>query len=584
MNNRKYKDALYDPRPLRDLRDLIKSSRRLYGSKPAFLVKKDHEQPFQPISYIRWDAEVDAMGTAFCNLGLKGKKIAVTGENSYKWVVSYMATTNGTGVIVPIDRELKPLEIANLLNRAEVSAIVHSQKMKKVIKKVLPLLDKPLEVVINMDAEDDDEDGTLSWDRLLEKGKEAVAAGDRTFIDAEIDPERMCSLLFTSGTTGMAKGVMLSHKSIASNVYATAKYVDVLDYVGLSVLPMHHSYEMSCHIFMGLFMGFTCAICEGLRYIIKNMQEAHVSIMLAVPLIYENMHKKIMQNAKKTGQYKKLRMMIAISKKLKLYNNQKLIRKLFKPIHELTGNHIIQFIAGGAAMDPKVAEDFEAMGFPFIQGYGMTENSPIISVNRDRYAKQTSAGQPLVGTEVKVIDQDEDGIGEICLRGPSIMIGYYDDPEETAKVLTEDGWLKTGDYGYLDDEGYIYISGRKKNVIITKNGKNVFPEEIEFYLEQSDFIEETLVHGVPDDRGDTVIKAEVVPAYNEIEMQLGDLDEDEIHDLINEEIDKANELMPLYKKVRRFAIRKEEFTKTTTRKIKRHTAENMNNDRGEDVK
>lgn len=582
MNHVKYKDSLYHPRPLSDLRDLVKSSRRLYGSKPAFLVKNRHGEPYHPISYIRWDMEIDALGTAFCRMGLKGEKIAVIGENSYQWVVTYLATTNGTGVIVPIDRELKPMEIANLLNRAGVAALVHSQKMKKAIRDVLPLLDHPLQAVINIDAEEDEADGTLSWNRLMEEGKEALAEGDRIFADAELDPEKMCSLLFTSGTTGLAKGVMLSHRNIASNVHNTAKYVDVLDYVGLSVLPMHHSYEMSCHVFSGLFMGFTLAVCEGLRHITKNMQEAHVNIMLAVPLIFETIHKRIMQTAKKNGQYRKLRMMIAISHRLKLYNNQRLVRKLFRPVHEMTGNHILQFIAGGAAMDPKIAQDFEAMGFPFIQGYGMTENAPIISVNRDRYAKHESSGQPLPGTEVKVIDQDENGIGELCLRGPSVMIGYYDDPEETAKVLTEDGWLHTGDYGYLDDEGYVYVSGRKKNVIITKNGKNVFPEEIEYYLEQSDYILESLVHSVPDDRGDAVIKAEIVPDFDEIGTLMGELDEEDLQELIKEEIEKVNELMPLYKRIRRFAIRKEEFQKTTTRKIKRHTAGNMEN--GEESK
>ncbi|MEA4923279.1 MAG: AMP-binding protein [Eubacteriaceae bacterium] len=579
MNNKKYKDSYYKKRDLRDLRDMVKSSGELFSSKPAFLVKDSHSEPYRPISYAQFNVDIDALGTGFIKMGLKGKKIAIIGENSYKWVVTYLAATNGTGVVAPIDRELKPKEIANLLNRAEVSALVHSKKMTKVLDEVLPMLNDHVEAIIDMDA-DDDTDSRLSWDRIVEDGRQAVSEGDRSFLDADIDPDAMCSLLFTSGTTGLAKGVMLSHRNLTANVYNMSKYVDVTDYIGLSVLPMHHSYEMTCHIFTGLYQGIGIAICEGLKYIQKNMAEVHASVMLGVPLIFENIHKKIMKNAQNTGQYGKLRKMIEISKKLKLYNNQKLIRKIFKQVHEMTGNGIQQFIAGGAAIDPRVIEDFEAMGFPMIQGYGMTENAPIIAVNRDRCSKADSVGFVMPGTQVRIVDPDEGGMGEIYCKGPSVMIGYYDNDEETDKVL-QDGWLNTGDYGHIDEEGYVYVSGRKKNVIVTKNGKNIFPEEVEFYLSQSDFIEEVLVHGVEDERtGDTVVKAEVFPDFHSIEMTVGKLDDEELRSFLKEEIDKINELMPLYKHVKRFDIRKEEFSKTTTRKIKRYTPVNMDEGEG----
>ncbi|MEG0728048.1 MAG: AMP-binding protein [Anaerovoracaceae bacterium] len=574
MNSAKYKDKLYDVREILDLRELLDSSAKLFASKNAFLVKDKVAKKFVPISYAQFRVDVNALGTSFMRLGLKGKKIAVIGENSYQWVVTYLATTNGTGVIVPIDRELKTKEILNLLNRAEVSAVVCSSKLSKTIDEIKDQIDN-LEYIIEMDLSEDI-DGKLSFDNLIKEGRIAVSEGDDSFITAEIDREALCSILFTSGTTGMAKGVMLSHKNITANVYNMSKYVKIVDDgVGLSVLPMHHSYEMTCHVFTGLYQGIAIAICEGLKYIQKNLEEVNATVMLAVPLIFETMHKKIWKQSESQGKAKKMAKMVKLSKKTKLYNNQKLIRKIFAPIHKSTGNNIHQFIAGGAAINPKVIEDYEAMGFPMIQGYGMTENAPIIAVNKDRYSKADSVGMPVPGTDVKIIGQDETGMGEIIVKGPSVMIGYYNNEEATAEAI-KDGWLYTGDYGYMDDEGFLYISGRKKNVIVTKNGKNIFPEEVEFYLSESDFIEEVLVHGIVDDRtGDTVVKAEIYPNYPLIEELRGEIPEDEIREFLKGLIDKINDQMPLYKRVKRFDIRKEEFEKTTTRKIKRYTEANF---------
>lgn len=578
MNKRKYIDSFYETREIRDLRELINSSVQLHNNKPAFLVKDKPGGEYKPVSYGQFSLDINALGTSFMEMGLKGKKVAVIGENSYEWVVTYLATVNGTGVIVPIDRELAPKEVANLLNRSGANALVYSPKMKDVIEDVLPQVEAHLEYIIEMGLEED-ENGRIAQYRLIEDGKKRIAEGDTSFLDAEIDPEVMCSLLFTSGTMGMAKGVMLSHKNIAANVYNMSKYVKIIDNgIGLSVLPMHHSYEMTCHIFTGLYQGIAIAICEGLKYIQKNLQESHTTVMLGVPLIFESMHKKVMKSAEASGQLKKIRRALSLSKKLKLYNNQGLMRTIFKQVHETTGNNVWQFIAGGASINPKVIEDFEAMGFPMIQGYGMTENSPIIAVNRDRCSKAASVGRPMPGTEVKIFQPDETGMGEIICKGPSVMLGYYDDPEETAKVI-RDGWLYTGDYGYFDDEGFLYVSGRKKNVIVTKNGKNIFPEEVEFYLTESDYIEEVLVHGVEEQRtGDTVIKAEIFPNFERINGEMGNPPEAEIETFLKEEVDRINEQMPLYKRVRRIAIRTTEFEKTTTRKIKRHISTNMTKD------
>ena len=264
-----------------------------------------------------------------------------------------------------------------------------------------------------------------------------------------------------------------------------------------------------------------------------------------------------------------MRAMMNLARKTKLYNNQEVMRKIFSKVHTSLGNNVSLFIAGGAAINPEVIRDYEALGIPMIQGYGMTENAPIIAVNRDYYSKADSVGKPMPGTEVRIVDQDEDGIGEIICRGPSVMIGYYDDPEATAEVL-RDGWLYTGDYGRLDEEGFLYICGRKKSVIVTKNGKNIFPEEIEALLIENPLIEEVLVYGAIDKKNDdTVVKAEIYPSYDEIETRFGDISEEKLQNIIKEAIEEVNDKMPTYKRVKRFKLRSEEFEKTTTRKIKR---------------
>ena len=579
MNKRKYKDSYYEPREIGDLRELITSSADLFGTQTAFLVKDEHSEPFRPITFSQLMMDINALGTQFVKMGLKDKKIAVIGENSYEWVVTYFATTCGCGVVVPIDRELHPKEVANLMDRAGVSALVHSSKLREKAEEALGILDMEVGYVVDMGIREDEE-GKLSFSQLIQKGKEALAEGEREYLDAEINPDEMCALLFTSGTTGMAKGVMLSHTNLTANVYNMSKYVNVEGGVGLSVLPMHHSYEMTCHILTGLYQGISIAICEGLKYIQSNLAEVRASVLLGVPLIFENMHKRLMRQAKAQGKLETMEKAIAYSRKFKLYNKPAIVKRMFKDVHNALGGNITHLIAGGAAINPKVIEDFEAMGFPMFQGYGMTENSPILAVNRDRYSKAASAGTAMPGTEIRIDDPDESGMGEVIARGPSVMLGYYDNEEATAENIV-DGWLMTGDYGYLDEEGYLYITGRKKSVIVTKNGKNVFPEEIEFYLTESDYIEEALVHEEETKAGeDTVIKAEIYPNFNAIYSELErEVELDEVKDFISGIIDEINDEMPPYKRIKRFGVRKTEFIKTTTRKIKRYVPENLESEK-----
>ncbi len=586
MNSVKYKESLYAPREVSDLKDLILGSVDRYGQRNAFLVKDKADGKYKGISYEQFLNDINGLGTKLIDMGLFGKKIALIGENSYEWVLTYFATVNGTGVIVPIDRELKAEEVLNLLNRAGVSTVFYSKKAKKTIDKIkgkceangikhFIFMDKVWDVRNPSDIECETNEDSIYT--LIEQGKELIKKGSRDFIDAKIDPNVLAVLLFTSGTTGLAKGVMLSHKNITSNVYNMSKYVKIIDGgIGLSVLPMHHTYEMTCHIMTGLYQGMAIAICEGLKHIQENMAEIPANVMLAVPLIFETMHKKVWKRSEKSGKAKKMRRMINLSKKLKLYNHPKIVKKIFKQVHEATGGEISIFIAGGAAINPEVIEDYQAMGFTMIQGYGMTECAPIIAVNKDRYSKPAAAGLPMPGTEVKIIDEDENGIGEIVCKGPSVMLGYYENDEATEETI-KDGWLYTGDYGYMDDDGFLYVSGRKKSVIVTKNGKNIFPEEVEYYLLESEYIQEVLVHGIEGERNnDVVVKAEIYPNYSFIAEQKGELTTAELTELMQTIIDEVNEKMPTYKRVKRFNIRKTDFEKTTTQKIKRHVQSNLN--------
>ncbi|MDO4745964.1 MAG: AMP-binding protein [Bacillota bacterium] len=568
MNSKKYKDVLYQMRYINDLRDMVHSSAEMYGEDTSFLVKDKPRGEYRPITFTQLKEDIDKLGTKFVELGLKDKKVALIGENSYKWVVSYLAVTNGTGVIVPLDKELTGIELHNLLDRAEVDAVVFSGKMKKTVMEVIDDIEG-IDIKVDMDAKEDSEDIRM-WDELLEEGRVLLEAGNHDFTDAVIDREAMCALLFTSGTTGLSKGVMLSHKNISANVYNMSKYVKIRKPGGgLSVLPMHHTYELTCHVFTAIYQGVFVAICEGLRYIQPNLKESGATVMLGVPIVFETMHKKVWKQAEASGAADKMKKMMALSVRTKMFNKPKVVKKVFDKIHSSLGGNIELFIAGGAAINPDVIRDYEALGIPMIQGYGMTENAPIIAVNRDYYSKADSVGKPMPGTEVKIINEDEEGVGEIICKGPSVMIGYYDNPEATEEVL-KDGWLHTGDYGRFDDEGFLYICGRKKNVIVTKNGKNIFPEEIEALLMEDPFIEEVLVYGTIDKRdGDVIVRAEVYPNYDNLKEQLGEITEDGIKDAIKISIEDVNDKMPAYKRVKRFKIREEEFEKTTTRKIKR---------------
>lgn len=581
MNNKKYDGVYYPVRKIRDLRDIIISSAELKPDHPAYMVKDRPGGTFRPITFGQLREDMDALGTKLISLGLKDKKIAVIGATSYHWLLSYFATVCGVGVIVPLDKNLPEGEIANLLERSGAEALVFDKSSRK---KLDSIMENPGNVkyfistsaVSGASKEDKEGNEIYHIKELIEDGKSLVQDGIRDYVDAYIDNEKMCSLLFTSGTTGKSKGVMLSHRNIASNVYHMSKLVQIPgDGVVLSILPVHHVYEMTCTIWTCLYQGITVGISEGLKYIQKNLVELSAVTTLGVPLIFEKMYRAIWRQAEGRGEADKLRKAIDLSRRLKLYDKPFIMKKMFKPIHKVLGGNIYMLIAGGAAIDPKVIEDFEAMGIPMIQGYGMTENAPIIAVNQDRYSKAASVGKPMPETEVEIVDKDEFGVGEIVVKGPSVMIGYYEDHEATDEVL-KDGWLYTGDYGYFDEEGFLYITGRKKNVIVTKGGKNIFPEEVETVILENPYVEEVLVHGVTDDRlGNIVLTADIYPSFSLLKEDKGEMTESDTYYFFKEYMDKVNQLLPPYKHIKRINIRHEEFEKTTTGKIKRFVAGNI---------
>lgn len=564
-------------RKITDLKDLLQSSVELFADKTAYLEKDKKLGKYVPITYREVGEDIKALGTKLTDMGLQGKRVAVIGETRYEWILTYFATVAGVGEIVPLDKNLPAGELLGLIERSKAQAIVFSGKQEKVIRELMKD-PKDIRFFIGMDQaeteEADEEKGTpavYSFKRLLEDGNKLVEGGDRRYLDREIDPDQMSTLLFTSGTTGLAKGVMMSHRNIAWNVYAMSQYFIIPEPgIVFSMLPIHHVYEMTCDIWTTFYQGKTIAICEGIRYIQKNLQETHANVMLGVPLVFEKLYKGMLKQAKKRGELEKLQNAIALSKRLKLYKNKSLVKRMFKTIHDSFGGGIKYFIEGGAAADPFVIEEFQAMGFPLIQGYGMSEHAPIIALNPMKYNKPGAAGIPLPGEEVRVINQDEDGIGEVIVRSPSVMMGYYENPEATRDSL-QNGWLHTGDLGYFDEEGYLFLTGRSKTVIVTKGGKNIFPKEVEDTLKKSDLVKEVLVHGVEDERvGNVIITADILPNYELLKEQKGEMSRSEIYHFYQDLVDEMNETMPPYKQVKRINIRTTEFAMTTTGKIKRY--------------
>ncbi|MBR6960811.1 MAG: AMP-binding protein, partial [Clostridiales bacterium] len=491
---------LYEVTHMKDLREMLKRRVNEFPENPVFLHKEVKGGPYVAVSTEKYDHDVDSLGTALMTMVPKGSRVAIVSETRYEWYVSYLGTTNGVGCVVPIDKELHEEEIQNCLDRAEVDVLIFSKTKLNVINAIYGSLPK-LKYYVCMDKLDDER--FIFFGDLLEKGSKLMEEGNRDYLDTPIDPDEMTILLFTSGTTAKSKAVMLCQRNICKNLEAMYSMVYIYkDDVFFSVLPLHHTYECTCGFLGQIYRGSTNAICEGLKYITSNIKEAKPTCVLMVPVMLEMFYKAIMKKVNEDPKKaKKLKTGIKLSRFLmKLHIDVR--KKLFKDIHEVFGGRMRLIILGGAPVNPDMLQFFQDIGFLCIQGYGLTECAPILALNRDVDFKNNAAGLPLPGCEVKVLNPDEDGIGEFIGKGDNVFLGYYKDPEATAAALDADGYYHTGDLGYIDKDGFCIITGRKKNVIIAKNGKNVFPEEIEYLLSQSPYVAESVVSGVHNEAKD----------------------------------------------------------------------------------
>ena len=561
---------LYKVTRPKNLRDVIKTRLKEFPDNPVFLVKEKKGGEYIPISTEKYDHDIDSLGTALMHYVPKGSRVAILSETRYEWYTSYLATTNGTGCVVPLDKELKSEEIESMLNRAEVDILIFSKSKKDVVEEVYGKV-PTMKYWISMD--DTDDERFLSYSKFIKEGEDLLASGDKTFTEATIDPEEMTVLLFTSGTTAKSKAVMLCQRNICKNLISmfSMLYIDVDD-VFFSVLPLHHTYECTCGFLGQVYRGTTISVCEGLRYIAQNLQEAKPTCVLMVPVMLEMFYKKIMKGLNADPKKaKKLKTGIKLSRFLLKFKID-VRKKLFKQIHDIFGGRMRLIILGGAPVNPEILTFFQDMGFLCVQGYGLTECAPILALNRDIDFKNQAAGLPLPGCDVKILNPDEDGIGEFIAKGDNVFMGYYKDPENTSAALDADGYYHTGDLGYIDEDHFCIITGRKKNVIIAKNGKNVFPEEIEYLLSLSPYVCESVISGVEDEaRDDIIIKATIFPEMEEVTAKLGeDPTEDAITELLKEVVSETNEKLPNYKKIKKVELRMSEFEKNTSKKIKRY--------------
>ena len=545
-----------------NVKEIIKYSTENYSECTAFTIKNKAGKTieYKKITYKEFNEDINGLGTALLGLGLEGKRIAIIGKNRYEWILSYVATLNGVGVAVPLDKGLPEQEIIMSLQRSKADVIIFEENMIDLMKKIKKENNTNLSKFILMDNTEDEE--FLNIHKLIENGKKEIQNGNKKYIDSEIDNNKMSVILFTSGTTSLAKAVMISHRNIASNV-AALKYEQPFckTDTNIAFLPFHHMYGSTCLLLM-LSDGVNNVFCDGLRHIQENLKEYKVSVFVCVPLILEAMHKKIMQTIDKTGQRKKFEFGKKLSNSL-LKIGIDVRRKLFKQILDELGGEVRAVVCGAAALNTKVAEDFNAIGIYTVQGYGLTETAPVVSGENINTMGYNSCGKPLLNVEVKIDNPNEDGIGEIAVKGPNVMLGYYEN-EEATKAVLRDGWFYTGDLGYLGKKGHIYIAGREKSVIVLKNGKNIYPEEIETLISNLPYVAENMVFGYP--KGDDlVLSAKIV--YNP-EYFKGD-SKDKIQHKIWGDIKNINKELTIFKHIKKLIVTDEPMIKTTTAKVKR---------------
>lgn len=562
------RERYFEATEFENIKEIMYHSAEKYGENIAFILKhkKDKKVEYENISYKRLLEEINYLGTKLFELGYQNKRVAIVGRNRYEWVLTHLANLLGGIVSIPLDKELQMAELESCLARSKADVVVFDEKYIDNIEEIKKRNNTNLQEYICMSQKEN----YLDIDTLREEGKKLLEAGDQDYIHTEIDSYKMNILLFTSGTTSKSKAVMLSQNNIASNVYAMQLVEGFYQTdVNLAFLPFHHIFG-STEIIMMLACGVATAFPDGLRYVAQNLKEYKVSVFVGVPLLVEAIYKKVEEGIEKKGKTKLVNVAKKVSNLLLKFHID-IRKKLFKDILNELGGHMRFVISGGAPLDKKVARGFNELGIKLVQGYGLTETSPVIAAENEKKVKYGSIGVPMDNVEVEFENKDENGIGELKVKGPNVMLGYYENPEATKEVL-KSGWFYTGDLGYMDKKGFLFITGRKKDMIVLKNGKKVFPEELELLINRLDEVEECMVFGMPDNKDKNDVKLSVKIVYNKevVKEKYPDIEKEKLEKIIWEKIKEINKTFPPYKYIKNMILTDKELIKTTTKKIKRN--------------
>lgn len=561
------KFKIFEATEFQNIKEIMYYASKKYADQIAFVIKhkQDKEVSYENVTYKRLLEDVNKLGTAFYHMELKGKRIAIIGKNRYEWVIAHLANLLGGIVSVPLDKDLQYDELENSLIRSKADAIIFDEKQEEKIVELKNRNATNLKEYICMSSLS----GYRSVKELINLGENLMQEGKNEYTEAKIDENCMSILLFTSGTTSASKAVMLSQKNIASNIYAMQCVEDIRSTdTNIAFLPFHHIFGSTCIIMM-LASGVKTVFPDGLRYIKQNLNEYKVTIFVGVPVLVEAIYKAIMKEIDKQGKTKLIKTAIAISNILRKVHID-LRKKLFKQVIDALGGELRFVISGGAPADSKIAKGFNDLGIKTVQGYGLSETSPVICAENDKVMKNGSVGVPMINDTIEIENPDENGIGEIKVKGPNVMLGYYEMPETTNEVL-KDGWFYTGDLGYFDKKGILYITGRNKNMIVLKNGKKIFPEELETLVGRLELVEENMVFGMPDEKDKDDVKLAVKVVYNKevAKEKYPEADEQELYKIVWEQIKNLNTSFPRYKHIQKLILTDEELIKTTTKKVKR---------------
>ncbi len=566
---------LYEVTPVSSVREIIDIAVKEAGDKHAFKYRLPGNEIIE-ITYSEFERDLNAIGSALTDMGVIDHHIAQIGENSYRWIAVYIATLMGDGVYVPVDKELPEADILNILTHSDSDVLFYTPRYDDIVKnhkdstlshykyffRVLnDSTDPKTEVLPDYTAGDN---RFMTYGSLVEYGKGLLDSGFTGYFDKHSEPNELKMIVYTSGTTGLQKGVMLSEHNLVSIVYYGLQVSTVYD-VSLSVLPYHHTYEAVAGLLVSLHHHTTICINDAIKNVMKNLSTFKPEFIYIVPAFAEEFYRRIWATAKKSGKEKGLKILLKTSRAMRKVGIDKR-RQLFGMIHENFGGNLKKIVCGGAPLRPEIADFFDDIGIDFINGYGITECSPLVAANRDRFNDPTTVGCVLPCCEVKLEDVTPEGIGEICVKGDIVMLGYYKMPDITAEVLSEDGWFATGDYGMINELEQLVITGRKKNIIVLNNGKNIYPEEIENYIQSIPYVKEVVVYSLKNEHGEEVkLCAEVFLNDEKVE----ELNITDRVASLKADVTKVCAPLPSYKNVSKIIIRQNEFAKTTTNKIKR---------------